>query len=462
MTGAIGAAISNPTQVAQNLPSSAVALASSLGSLMAGPPKAMDPAYGLAYKFLVQVDGLSGEALGWWSKCTGLKMDFNPVAIKFGGNYRSTGYLPGPTTYPKIVLQRAVDEKSSKAVQEWLTKMTMEWVNPGKNPDPGGATITLFGPNNQRVLTWHLVNVRPASWSGPDLDASGGKVALETLELVHEGFQVTAGVDKGDQSYIGLSVTGKTADKVKTVKLSDEADASQYIQFANSPVEMKVERSTETPTLATTSTPPSNNAQPPDSTSGSESNATPSTTPGGIALAGGYQPNITRLTLADLYLVQKEGTTDVVGNVAMLIRWMSTNTRAGGNSGNQQPSANAARHKLKLTWSGFPETTVYLSTVNATYVQFDTAGKPIRAKVTITVNLEEGKPEPKTNPTSGGIPDRRSHLLLENDRLALLANKHYGSTARWRDIAEANDLDDPLRARPGHRLFIPARSELEH
>ena len=38
------------------------------------------------------------------------------------------------------------------------------------------------------VANWMLRNVFPSKWSGPDLDATGNRVAVEQLELVHEGF----------------------------------------------------------------------------------------------------------------------------------------------------------------------------------------------------------------------------------------------------------------------------------
>jgi phage tail-like protein len=37
-------------------------------------------------------------------------------------------------------------------------------------------------------MSWSLRGVHPASWTGPTLDAGSTKVAIEVLELVHEGF----------------------------------------------------------------------------------------------------------------------------------------------------------------------------------------------------------------------------------------------------------------------------------
>jgi phage tail-like protein len=40
----------------------------------------------------------------------------------------------------------------------------------------------------QPVAKWTLKNAVPQSWKGPQLSATGKGVAMETLEIVHEGF----------------------------------------------------------------------------------------------------------------------------------------------------------------------------------------------------------------------------------------------------------------------------------
>jgi nucleoid-associated protein YgaU len=42
------------------------------------------------------------------------------------------------------------------------------------------------------------------------------------------------------------------------------------------------------------------------------------------------------------------------------------------------------------------------------------------------------------------------------DRIDNIANEEYGDPAKWRPIAEANDMDDPDQLEPGHVLVIPA------
>jgi len=38
------------------------------------------------------------------------------------------------------------------------------------------------------VAKWNLEGVYPVKWTGPSLDAAGNQIAVETLELAHNGF----------------------------------------------------------------------------------------------------------------------------------------------------------------------------------------------------------------------------------------------------------------------------------
>ena len=55
---------------------------------------------------------------------------------------------------------------------------------------PSSGKISLFDSKLAEVASWELQHVLPQAWKGPQFDANGKLVALETLELVHEGFLV--------------------------------------------------------------------------------------------------------------------------------------------------------------------------------------------------------------------------------------------------------------------------------
>jgi phage tail-like protein len=431
MFGTVGAAAANPSQLAENLPSSLVAMASTFPGKSA---KEFKPAYGMAYRFVVRVDEHGGaKDLGKWQSCSGLKVEFNPVPVRSGGDYTSIKYLPGNLTYPKVTLKRAVERNSSDVVQRWLRKAANDWITAAETTKgaPGQVTITLHDTCGQVVMTWHLVNARPFAWTGPDLDANSSKVAVETLELVHEGFEVVAGteVSRGDAGPAGQS---------PKLRLTEVGGSSRWVQFDNTPEKMTVDRNTERITLD-----PAAPAEDKDS-SGGTTDAT---------ITAGHKPNLTKLILSDLYIVKGGEITDVADCVDLLVQWMSLTVEKKGDQ-------EAIPYYLELEWGTFKQK-VWLSGLKVEYIRFDTNGQPIRAKVLgLTLNVEPKTTPPKGNPTSGGIPGRSVHTLIHDENLPLLAQEHYGNTARWRDIAEANGVDDPLRLRPGGRLFLPAAAEI--
>lgn len=90
------------------------------------------------------------------------------------------------------------------------------------------------------------------------------------------------------------------------------------------------------------------------------------------------------------------------------------------------------------------------------FTLFSPSGVPLRAIVNLT--LREFKPLheqlPRTNPSS---PDRTHlHVLREGETLAAIAWRYHLRTDSWREIADANGIEDPRRLLPGRILSIPA------
>jgi phage tail-like protein len=133
---------------------------------------------GLTCRFSVKVDGME---LGGWASCTGLRVDFKLKEILEGGTNGHTCYVPDRISYPRVTLTRAMTADDSPKVAQWLATYV-------DRESGGTAEITLNDARGTRIASWTLHNVLPASWRGPDLVGQSDKVAMETLELVHEGF----------------------------------------------------------------------------------------------------------------------------------------------------------------------------------------------------------------------------------------------------------------------------------
>jgi nucleoid-associated protein YgaU len=102
----------------------------------------------------------------------------------------------------------------------------------------------------------------------------------------------------------------------------------------------------------------------------------------------------------------------------------------------------------------------YITSLKATYKRFLPTGEPSRAEVSITL-AEAPSVLPATNPTSGGIASRRTHTVVEGDTLASVAYKEFKNATKWRALAEANGIDDPMRLLPGTVLLVPEPSEVD-
>ncbi|MHA7961161.1 CIS tube protein [Streptomyces sp. L500] len=115
---------------------------------------------------------------------------------------------------------------------------------------------------------------------------------------------------------------------------------------------------------------------------------------------------------------------------------------------------------VRLAW-GHARTTAFLALVtrvDAEYTRFGHDGTPLRAQC--AVSLEEvGGTVPRQNPTSGGDGPVDTHLVVAGDSLAGLAWQAYGDPGRWREIARANDVDDPARVPVGTVLVLPVLEE---
>lgn len=148
-------------------------------------PISLNTMLALTTRFHVSVDGVD---LGGWARCQGLQVKFNPEPYKEGGNYQYAHILPGQIEYPHVTLERAMNAADTAKVQAWLRDRASGWVDAMSSGGGGTAQITLYDAHGKKVASWQLRNVYPSMWKGPDLDASTLGVAIETLELAHEGF----------------------------------------------------------------------------------------------------------------------------------------------------------------------------------------------------------------------------------------------------------------------------------
>ncbi|HEY6418501.1 MAG TPA: phage tail protein [Candidatus Binataceae bacterium] len=141
---------------------------------MPGTPTPVDP-YG-AFNFLVEIDGVTKAG---FAECRGLSGEASVIEYREGGDANTVRKLPGLIRYPSITLVRGLTQ--DKNLWNWWTQTV------NGQPARTNGTITLLDRARNAVAQWSFRNGWPSKWEGPPLNAKGNDIAIETLEITHEG-----------------------------------------------------------------------------------------------------------------------------------------------------------------------------------------------------------------------------------------------------------------------------------
>ncbi len=94
------------------------------------------------------------------------------------------------------------------------------------------------------------------------------------------------------------------------------------------------------------------------------------------------------------------------------------------------------------------------TSLSVAYKLFRPNGDPVRAEVKIT--LKQAAIAPKgQNPTTRANAGFGVHIVRDGDTLPSVSYQAYGDATKWRIIAEANGVDNPLHLRRGTPLSLP-------
>ncbi len=142
---------------------------------MAATDQRNDPFRG--YNFSLEIDNVPRGA---FSEVGGLTADGDSVDYREGTDLQqNVRKLVGLRKYTNLTLKRGYTQ--DKVLWQWYLNI-MNGV-----PDRRNVTIVLMNEQRQPVLRWHAENAWINKIEGPALKASSNDVAMESLELVHEG-----------------------------------------------------------------------------------------------------------------------------------------------------------------------------------------------------------------------------------------------------------------------------------
>jgi phage tail-like protein len=132
------------------------------------------------FNFQVEIDGV---VVAGFSEASGLTTDTNIIEYREGNeNVGTVRKLPGLMKYTNIVLKRGFTADTK--LWTWRKK-----VIDGKTQRTTGSII-LLDESRAPALRWNFTAGWPSKWEGPALNAKTSEVAIETLEITHEGLEL--------------------------------------------------------------------------------------------------------------------------------------------------------------------------------------------------------------------------------------------------------------------------------
>ncbi|MDR2084110.1 MAG: phage tail protein [Bacteroidales bacterium] len=136
------------------------------------------------FYFTVEVADLS-EAT--FQEVSGLDIEAQIIEYRHGNSPDfSTIKMPGIKKYGNVTLKKGVFVKDNK-FWDWFNKIKMNTIE--RQP----VTIKLLDEAGSPTMVWTLKNAWPTKITGTDMKSDGNEVAVETLEIAHEGLTIANG-----------------------------------------------------------------------------------------------------------------------------------------------------------------------------------------------------------------------------------------------------------------------------
>jgi phage tail-like protein len=130
------------------------------------------------FSYLVEIDGITQAG---FSEATIPDSSQEPIEYREGNEPTTARKLPGLRKYGNVSLKWGITD--SMDLYDWR-----KLVEQGKMKDARrNMAIILMDEEGNAKSRWEFTDAWPSKYDAPDMNAKGTDVAIETLEVVHEG-----------------------------------------------------------------------------------------------------------------------------------------------------------------------------------------------------------------------------------------------------------------------------------
>lgn len=119
-----------------------------------------------------------------FQEVSGLDTETQPIEYRHGDSPEfSTINMPGLKKFGNITMKKGVF-KSDNKFWDWYSQIKMNTIK--RVP----ITISLLDESGSPTMVWTLANAWPTKISGTDLKSDGNEVAIESIDIAHEGLTI--------------------------------------------------------------------------------------------------------------------------------------------------------------------------------------------------------------------------------------------------------------------------------
>ena len=124
------------------------------------------------FHFLVELDGIIQAG---FSEASGFGSNIEVIEYREGGDTTSVRKLPGKISYTDITLKWGITDSSE--LYDWHRAAVNGQIQ-RKN-----GSIILMNELGAEKVRWNFFNAWPSKWDGPDFNAKGNDVAIDSLTV---------------------------------------------------------------------------------------------------------------------------------------------------------------------------------------------------------------------------------------------------------------------------------------
>jgi phage tail-like protein len=133
-------------------------------------------------KFHFQVDW-GGTRIGF-TEVSGLDVETEVIEYRDGASPEySKQKIPGMQKFANVTMKRGIFRGDNEYFEWWNTVA----LNTVQRRD---VTVSLLNEQHEPVMVWKVKNAWPAKIASTDLKGDGNEIAIETVELAHDGVTI--------------------------------------------------------------------------------------------------------------------------------------------------------------------------------------------------------------------------------------------------------------------------------